>query len=343
MITIQNGGIKPLTCSLEHVGSLAFDGCGYATLTPRCSSVTKLDGALCPVGTVHTQRRYANLCFDVQECCYWANADGTPGILYRLDAGFREMGRLAITGPCRRRLCGLGCDPCSGALLILYPDAVGSIDKESGVCTLLFCLKNAQMFLGLLPLCGGYLLAYMEDGIQYVGAYCFECDEWERICVPGEFNFEAIILSGTSQDQEAGCITYRVSLLLSKRCNRELVQMQLLVFCHREDVAPCPTPPCPPTPPCLCGKYEIMHSVALEEAGIAHILNAEGEKLQKAVAESCTIEELLAVNESVKQTITQITRLEGQLFSKLERVTETCGENPCAGGKGPCCGGCCDC
>lgn len=81
-----------------------------------------------------------------------------------------------------------------------------------------------------------------------------------------------------------------------------------------------------------------MHSVALEEAGIAHILNAEGEKLQKAVAESTSIEELLCVNESVKRTITQITLLEGQLYSKLETLSNICDEEPPCGGTPPPCG-----
>lgn len=65
-----------------------------------------------------------------------------------------------------------------------------------------------------------------------------------------------------------------------------------------------------------------MHSVALEEAGIAHILNAEGEKLQKAVATSTSIQELLCINESVRRTVTQIALLEGQLYSKLEVISD---------------------
>lgn len=63
-----------------------------------------------------------------------------------------------------------------------------------------------------------------------------------------------------------------------------------------------------------------MHSIALEEAGISHILNAEGEKIQKAVASSSNIEQLICVNESVKRTLTQMTLLEGMLYSKLEAL-----------------------
>lgn len=93
--------------------------------------------------------------------------------------------------------------------------------------------------------------------------------------------------------------------------------------------------PCDPCVPCNhCAPYEIMHSIALQEAGIAHILNAEGEKLQKAVASDCSIQELLCINESVKRTITQITQLEGQLYSKLETVTSCM---PCTSCEEDCC------
>lgn len=88
---------------------------------------------------------------------------------------------------------------------------------------------------------------------------------------------------------------------------------------------PCPSPcPCPPYCPDRHGCYEILHSIALEEAALAHILNAEGEKLQKAVALDSSVEQLLCVNESIKQTITQVSILEGQLYSKLESIVTRC-------------------
>lgn len=90
--------------------------------------------------------------------------------------------------------------------------------------------------------------------------------------------------------------------------------------------------------PKKCGAYEIIHSIALEEAGIAHILNAEGEKIQKAVALSKNIEELICVNQSVKRTLTQISILEGHLYAKLEAVL--CGScDKCK----DCCDDCCKC
>lgn len=63
---------------------------------------------------------------------------------------------------------------------------------------------------------------------------------------------------------------------------------------------------------------DIVESVALQQTALSHILNAEGEKLQKVIATTdVTTEELLATNKSVESMVNSITRLEMILESKL--------------------------
>lgn len=63
---------------------------------------------------------------------------------------------------------------------------------------------------------------------------------------------------------------------------------------------------------------DMIESVALEETALSHILNAEGEKLQKVIAmEDVTPEVLLATNKSVESMVSAISRLEMILHSKL--------------------------
>ena len=63
---------------------------------------------------------------------------------------------------------------------------------------------------------------------------------------------------------------------------------------------------------------DIIQSVALEETALSHILNAEGEKIQKVVAmDDVTPEVLLATNKSVESMVNAISRLEMILHSKL--------------------------
>ncbi len=63
---------------------------------------------------------------------------------------------------------------------------------------------------------------------------------------------------------------------------------------------------------------DIIESVALEQAALSHILNAEGEKIQKIVAIATSSDQMLAVNKSVLSMVGAITRLEMVLQAKLE-------------------------
>lgn len=69
-----------------------------------------------------------------------------------------------------------------------------------------------------------------------------------------------------------------------------------------------------------CAASALLQSIALEETAISHILNAEGEKLQKAISISCSHKDLLEINESVGNTVDKITSLEIVLKSKLDLI-----------------------
>ena len=87
---------------------------------------------------------------------------------------------------------------------------------------------------------------------------------------------------------------------------------------------PCPPcPPCPPEPPCkdVCeAAAQIMGSIALGEAALAHIMNAEGEKIQAAVANTSDVDKMIEVNASVRDTLKQVNDLEQTLLAKLQLV-----------------------
>lgn len=63
---------------------------------------------------------------------------------------------------------------------------------------------------------------------------------------------------------------------------------------------------------------DIIESIALQETGLSHIINAEGEKIQKVVATATTTEEMLEVNKSVKSMIDSVSQLEMLLQAKLQ-------------------------
>ena len=68
---------------------------------------------------------------------------------------------------------------------------------------------------------------------------------------------------------------------------------------------------------------DLIQSVALEETALSHILNAEGEKIQKMVAlPDVTPDVLLATNKSVESMVNAVARLEMILQSKLSNFND---------------------
>ncbi|MGL4760931.1 MAG: hypothetical protein ACRC6T_01625 [Sarcina sp.] len=70
-------------------------------------------------------------------------------------------------------------------------------------------------------------------------------------------------------------------------------------------------------------KADLIESIALEETGLSHIINAEGEKIQAALAMATTsgttdATQILAVNASVQETLKVISKIEILLQYKLE-------------------------
>jgi len=75
---------------------------------------------------------------------------------------------------------------------------------------------------------------------------------------------------------------------------------------------------------------QILTSIAMEEAGMSHILNAEGEKIKYVLGESngikpeqlATIDQLLKVNQSVQNLLETVTQQQILLKQKMERALE---------------------
>lgn len=63
---------------------------------------------------------------------------------------------------------------------------------------------------------------------------------------------------------------------------------------------------------------DLFESVALQQAALAHILNAEGEKLQKVLSfEEISHQTILQTNQSVESMVDAVANLEAVLKQKL--------------------------
>jgi len=78
---------------------------------------------------------------------------------------------------------------------------------------------------------------------------------------------------------------------------------------------------------------ELIESIAKEESAIAHILDAEGKELEKALClPDLTINDLIAINKSVTEVIFACTGFDHELIETLElfrRCLCFCREEDC--------------
>ena len=76
----------------------------------------------------------------------------------------------------------------------------------------------------------------------------------------------------------------------------------------------------------------ILASIALEEMGLAHIINAEGERIQfvlnSKMSHPCSITDIKDVNQGVERVIREILKLQMLLQEKLEHVVSLTATHP---------------
>lgn len=348
MITIQTDRTVPLPCGVNSIKGVATNHCCFFFLD--CSGCKLIKWSKCTqsVETIELDRKYLCICFDHKENCYWGIPVCEPHLIYRLDACFREVGHITISGAYQQRAIGICCDDCENGILVCYPCQLAFIEKCGEKVTWHKNEDGQKINLGVLMQCECRVNCYYEGCRQIIEVHSPGCQESIVLCIPKEHRL--VGMASCFCKHKGDC---RFCVLLSKGCSHEFILGEYRVCFSQKPIelccpcrpapGPCP-PPCPPEPNCG-GSYEVMHSIALEEAGLAHILNAEGEKIQKAVAISDNIEQLICVNESVKRTLTQVTLLEGMLYSKLEALVSC---NDFCHAKSPCpppCPPvpCCDC
>jgi hypothetical protein len=67
----------------------------------------------------------------------------------------------------------------------------------------------------------------------------------------------------------------------------------------------------------------LLASIAFEELGLAHIINAEGEKIQEVIGgKGCKLDDLLAIDKSVDKVLKDIIKKEILLQFKFDNILE---------------------
>ncbi len=315
------------------VTQFAFDGCHYYFTLACEKKILKTDMDFCIQTCYDTSRVYTCLCYDSKECCFWASAKGWYNRIFKLDCQMREIDCL-ILAPCleaRGEIMGLSYCCCENSLLIGFAAWVVERKKNSEICLPRFRVEQGFLT-GVLCISPGFLVTSIRGDAQYLdcvdacgkvqSSYCME---------------DGIVISSMVYQPSANCYEMATlgCLAIKKGIYPYLYELPLSDFelgftpCNCNTLSCgccCDEQPCHPKQAC----HDVLESIALVEAALAHILNAEGEKLQKVLAESDDLDQIMYVNKEINRTIVSATHLEHLLYDKLSILTELCPEADCA-------------
>ena len=312
----------------SNPGGIAFDGGFFYITVPQERVVHKLNKSFAIADSVQVDKPYTVICYDTKDKVFWAAVDEQGDVVYKLNRHLKCIGRLEIKidrGPIQGlTIQGLTYNCVKNVLLAAYADSVVEISKENGhACILHSC--DARSYAGAMSMAPYYGVAWQDvsRGCKVI-IYTSKGQVARSFCIPGKYTVEDILFypCGT-----ADRFAFDIFVLALGECDVPVVLCYTLVDCaiapdrcnyvlckkHNDDKKTCKHPCC-----------KLLESVALIEAAMAHILNAEGEKLQKAAKDAVNIGELIEVNNSVSKTIADAAHLEYMLVKKLEAIEKIC-------------------
>lgn len=247
------------------------------------------------VKSIKVKRRYTKICYYPKDKCYYALAYGSRHHIYILNASFEEIDCIPVP---LNYGCSLSAIDCYRGFLYLstqnqlYKMATNYCqDIEKYLET-----ENSITALGIFP--DYTITANQEYKSEMINVYCKNKKHLLSVCLPCGYCI-----------QDIKQCHHKVYILVSNHCEYNSILICHIQCHHHTDNNSC---------------NDVIESIALIEASLSHILNAEGEKLQKIIQSTSDPNIILDVNEAVNKTIVNITHLEHVLYSKLEAAKAIC-------------------
>ena len=293
--------------------TIAFDGCFYYLTMPNDKSIYRYDSKFSPRGEFQGNTSFNGLCYDSLEECFWATEATQYNKIFKLNGKMQKIDCITFENKrCDyKQIIGISFDCTKNVLVAAFKDAIIEISKTGKVKSL---IKNlCSQVLNIVSISPYLAVAVKDDEKQNILYF----EGKKRVCienVPSEYSIRDIVYNPCKQ---------ALMILTTKHCQYPRVLCYPLSLktdcCHEELLC---RKKCKPEPPEPGDKCNIIQSVALIETALSHILNAEGEKLQKAVEIADSVGELLEINQSIHKTLMLASQLENILLAKLQAAIE---------------------
>lgn len=306
----------------DGINHITFDGCAYfCTIRNQCE-IIKLDDCFRYQERFDTCRDYDCICYDWCEHCFWASSSSCYDKIFKLDCEMCEINCLKLRDlDVHGAITGLSYQCCNNTLLVSFFSGVVEVDKCSETTISRYTPRRGCV-MGVLSLCPGMVVIVLRNEKYEIEVLDAEGEKQKSVYLPGKIRVKSLMFS------PCDCGPPLIQALVLKNCSYPYLYSYPVNFndwgfapcrCNYKICrACCPEKPCHPENACV----DLIESIALIEAALSHILNAEGEKIQKALEETHDIEKLICVNREVNKTIINVTHLEHVLYAKLSALRE---------------------
>lgn len=323
---------------------IAFDCHFFYMALPQEHKICQFNQEFILVNCFQVNRPYHTICYDGRERCFWAAQDKQNRVIYRLDGNMRETGFLELCNciPSESQITGISCNWDNSSLYVSFTDYTAEF-SQGGELIRSLQKTNDGRYTGVLSIPPYFALIRACKHAQWLQIFSDRNQLMFNLNIPDGYHIEGILFDA-SNIKQMGCIS--LIFLAGDRYSSPCI---LKCSIERNDILLSPVNFICCTEKCDSAD-ELLTSIAMMEAALSHILNAEGEKLQKAVAVAENICDLLKMNEAVNKTIERVTLLEQVLYLKLEAVNslepggncDKCCDNCCDDCCDKCCDKCCD-
>ncbi|MEG0771435.1 MAG: hypothetical protein RR436_06020 [Clostridia bacterium] len=319
---------KPIIskCKSMYKG-IAFDGVNIYLTVPCEQKIVKLDMNFNVICIIDTIKSYTYLCYDPQRCCFWAATDKCLPVIYCLDMCLLEIDEIKICNQTSLGgiVSGLSFDCNDGSILVSIANSIVRVNPECSKKNCLFLTLPCKFLCGVLSISPYVFCNYITKETQNIAVY--DCKK--NLIYDAFIPCDVMVESAVFVPCKNGCYKNHIYVLVTKKGQYPYI-LDCIIKC---DLLPlgfnncnynvcndnCHKKPCHRN---VCA--DVLESVALVETALSHILNAEGEKLQKVIESTTDVCKILETNCSITKTIEKATHLECILYDKISLVKDIC-------------------
>ena len=309
----------------KELNRVAFDGFFYYFTVLGAKEIIKTDSSFNIIECICTSREYDCICFNSADKCFLASCAGQFNVIYKLNSNMTEIDCISFEDfKAEGCITGVSFNCCRNSIIVSYNTCIVEVNKCFGSVTVLY-RASGMCINGVLSLCPVYIVIAVKNCQSHIYILDENGKVIDSCCADCRFMLNDIIFDPCQT--ECGKIIIDFFAVDKDKCPN--LCRWILPVCEL-NITICPCNFAFDKKHCNdnCGGgdvcADILESIALVEASLAHILNAEGEKLQKVLSITDDLDEILCVNREINRTIINATHLEHTLYAKLTALCE-CG------------------